>query len=273
MFAENLIRDNGDGGGVESAAQIRANRATTAEAATHRFAKEVEEVAGVSFIGFIADLLGEIKVPVASFLDAAGSYPHEVGGGQAENAFPEGFLAMGYLTGEVLGHHAFVGDLLYSRMMEELVKLRSNHDKVAAAIVIERPDPEYIPPTKECAVAAVPNREGEISQNAGWGVLFPLKIRLQDKFSVGAVAERGSFGLERSAQVFTIVDAAVEDEAHSAALVAERLALVEGFWGGAKHAVTQAYLTVYPCPGSMRPATSNSIGHPLQDALVNRTSV
>src|ERR1035441_7143514 len=170
---------------------------------------------------------------------------------------------MGNLGGEILGHHAFIGDSLHSWIVEELVKLRGNQDKVATAVVIERPNPKYIAATEERVLAAVPNREGEIAQYADQCVLSPLEIRLQDKFGVSAVAERGSFGFERFAQVFAIVDAAVEHEAHSAALVAERLAFVAGVRGGAGPAVAEARRAVYPSPGSIRPATSNSIGHPL----------
>jgi hypothetical protein len=122
--------------------------------------------------------------------------------------------------------------------MKELVKLRGNQDEIACTVVIERPDPKNVAGTEERVMMTVPNREGEIPQNADWGVLSPLKIRLQDEFGVAAVAERGSLGFERLSQIFAIVDAAVEHEAYSTALVATRLTLVEGFRRCAEHAVT-----------------------------------
>src|ERR1035437_6143155 len=57
LLAEEFAGNDGDGGGVEAAAQIRANGAATAQAAADGFAEEVEEVVGVLFVRFVADLL------------------------------------------------------------------------------------------------------------------------------------------------------------------------------------------------------------------------
>ena len=81
LFTEEFVRDNGNRGGIEPAAQIRAYGTATAQSAADGFAKEVEELSGVLVAGLIANFLREIEVPVATFLDAAGSDPHEVGGG------------------------------------------------------------------------------------------------------------------------------------------------------------------------------------------------
>src|SRR5882762_4845989 len=105
-----------------------------------------------------------------------------MGGWQTKDAFPESFLAVGHHNGEILGNHAFVWDSFYSRIMEELLKLRGDQDEVAAAVVVERPDAKNVACAEERAVASVPNCECEIAQNAYWGVFPPLEIGLQDQF-------------------------------------------------------------------------------------------
>ena len=81
LVTEEFVCNNGNRGGIEPAAQIRADGTATAQAAADGFAKEVEKLRGVLVAGLIANFLREIEVPVATFLDAAGSHPHEVSGG------------------------------------------------------------------------------------------------------------------------------------------------------------------------------------------------
>ena len=124
------------------------------------------------------------------------------------------------LSGEVLGHHPFVRNSPHSRIMKELVKLRGDQDEVAAAVVIERPDAEYIARTEESAKAAIPNSESEIAQDADRSVFSPLQVGFQNQFGIRVVAQCRPLGLESFTEIFAVVDAAVKDEAHHAALVA-----------------------------------------------------
>ena len=104
--------------------------------------------------------------------------------------------------------------------MKELVKLGGDQDEVAAAVVIERSDAEYIARAEERAVAAIPHSESEIAQDVDRSVFSPLQIGFQNQFGVRAIAQCRPFGLERFTEIFAVVDAAIKDEAHLAALVA-----------------------------------------------------
>jgi hypothetical protein len=104
--------------------------------------------------------------------------------------------------------------------MEELVKLRSDENEAATAVVGERPNSEYIARTEEGAKAAIPNSESEIAQNADWSVFSPLQVRFQNQFGVGVVSQYGPLGLKSFADIFAVIDATVEDQANRAALVA-----------------------------------------------------
>jgi hypothetical protein len=123
LFTEEFVRYDRDGGGVKATAQIRPSRTTTAKPAADGFAKEAEEVTGVLFVPTVTDFFGEIEIPIAAFLDAARSHPHEVGSRKTEDVPPEGLFTMSNLCGEILGHHAFVGRSLYPRIVKKLMKL------------------------------------------------------------------------------------------------------------------------------------------------------
>src|ERR1700687_543449 len=170
--------------------------------------------------GVVTNLLYEIEVPVAALLNAAESYPHEVGRRQPEDAFPQGLLAMCDLSSEILGHHSFIGNFPHSRIVKELVKLRGDQDEIAAKIIIERPDAEYVARTEESAYAAIPNSESKITQDADGNVFSPLQVRFQNEFGIGVVAQYGPVGLKSFAEIFAVVNATVEDQANPAAFIA-----------------------------------------------------
>jgi hypothetical protein len=46
-------------------------------------------------------------------------------------------------------------------------------------------------------------------------------------------------GLKSFAEIFAVIDATVEDQAHHAALVAQGLALLESLWRCPEHAVAE----------------------------------
>src|SRR5579859_1538871 len=68
LFVKEFVRDNGNRGGIEPAAQLRADGAAAAQSPADGFAKQVEQMSGVLLGGLIADFFCEIEVPIATFL-------------------------------------------------------------------------------------------------------------------------------------------------------------------------------------------------------------
>jgi len=124
-------------------------------------------------------------------------------------------------------HHAFVGDSFYSRIMEQLLELRAIRRSAAAVIIEQGLMPNTSRRAEERACGR-PNCEGE-SARMRTGASYPMEIGLQTS------RIRGSCGVEPlwpqgSAEVFGVVDAAVEDR-HNWRSLAQGLALLQRFRG------------------------------------------
>ena len=111
-------------------------------------------------------------------------------------------------------------------MTQKRFDLRCEREFVASDRDVQRTDAESVACEKETSLRAIPHRERELSVQSIEERRAALLVEMDQELAVRPAGELVAVRLELGAELAPIEDLAVEDRAHGAVLVAERLLAV-----------------------------------------------
>ncbi len=121
---------------------------------------------------------------------------------------------------------AHVEPSLDSRVTQKRFDLRCEREFVAGDRDVQRTDAESVACEKEMSLRAIPHRERELSVQSIEERRAALLVEMDQELPVRSAGELVAVRLELGAELAPIEDLAVEDRAHGAVLVPERLLAV-----------------------------------------------
>ena len=213
------------GAGVDSTAEIAADRHIGPEAQADRLVQDVPEslrVLGVGANRSVLVGLRVVKVPVADQPDLPAGGEQKMAGRHLVDALEEGAVLGGHQEVVRLEERGAIPAGGHAGR-EQRLDLGGQVQRTAVMRVVEGLDAEAITGGEERVVGAVPEGEGELAAQLLQAGRADLFVEMQGDLAVGAGSEAVAPALEVALHTLEVVELAVDDDPHALVFAGDRL--------------------------------------------------